>query len=136
MADFVGVDEFASSRGGIIEESFKRSEAATRRAVKRGASVAKREVIENASNLPLRNMAGSTMIKYVTGFTYRTKAGDGTVEAVIGNENAPGLVHLLEKGHAKVGGGRVQGYEHVKPAADEAFDKTFEFVQDEIGSAL
>ena len=48
----------------------------------------------------------------------------------------PGLPHLLEKGHATTGGGRVAGREHIAPAADEAFAVFEEAVSDGVDRAL
>lgn len=54
-------------------------------------------------------------------------------EGEIGSASLPGLPHLLEKGHATVGGGFVAGRKHIEPAAEEAF-KDFEKKIDKVVS--
>lgn len=44
----------------------------------------------------------------------------GKHSVVIHNRKKPGLTHLLEKGHAKRGGGRVSGRTHILPAEQYA----------------
>lgn len=58
--------------------------------------------------------------KYGEHVTYRTLRLKKGIEGHIYSKK-PGLPHLLEKGHAKIGGGSTRAYPHVKPAADYAF---------------
>jgi hypothetical protein len=66
--------------------------------------------------------------KYGRHVTYRTLRLKHGVEGHIYSRKA-GLPHLLEKGHAKIGGGRTGAYPHVKPAAEYAF----RYARDHIG---
>lgn len=44
---------------------------------------------------------------------------------VVHNQTDYRLTHLLEKGHAKIGGGRTKAYPHIKPVEEEMI-KEFE----------
>lgn len=59
--------------------------------------------------------------KYGKHVTYRSLRKKHGVEGHIYSRK-PGLPHLLEKGHAKIGGGSTRAYPHVKPAAELAFE--------------
>lgn len=63
--------------------------------------------------------------KYAAGWTSQAKEGRYSSQGIIYNRTKPGLPHLLEHGHAKRGGGRTDGKEHIAPVEQEVI-KSFE----------
>jgi len=57
--------------------------------------------------------------EYKKGWTRRKSTKGGQIKYTIYNKEKPGLVHLLEFGHAKVDGGRVPAIPHLRPAYDK-----------------
>lgn len=60
--------------------------------------------------------------KYAKGWKVQLNQTRVGVSAMIYNQT-PGLPHLLEHGHAKRGGGRVEGREHIAPVEKELIEK-------------
>ena len=79
-----------------------------------------REVDATAKEMvaELRAISPKDTGEYAKGWTSRKEAKHGEYRQIVHNKNKPSLVHLLEFGHAKKGGGRVEGKSHVRPAAE------------------
>jgi Mg2+ and Co2+ transporter CorA len=56
--------------------------------------------------------------EYAKGWARKKEKQQGAISYTIYNKNKPTLTHLLEYGHAKRGGGRVEGKPHIEPAVD------------------
>lgn len=64
--------------------------------------------------------------EYASGWASKVMhESDDDIRAAAYNKKKPSLTHVLEKGHAKVNGGRVEGIPHIQPA-EEAAVKEFE----------
>lgn len=57
--------------------------------------------------------------KYGAGWTSKVETTRLSTSGVIYNKTLPGLPHLLEHGHAKRGGGRTPGREHIAPVEEQ-----------------
>lgn len=57
--------------------------------------------------------------EYAQGFGITKEDGYGTTKRIIWNKKHYRRVHLLEFGHAKVDGGRVPAYPHLRPAYEK-----------------
>lgn len=72
---------------------------------------------------------------YAASWTYGMQTSRGSKKKnklVVYNKKHYRIVHLLEKGHAKKNGGRVEAKVHVKPAQDRAEQKAIERITDKL----
>ena len=70
--------------------------------------------------------------KYANGWTSTYESGRFSSQGIIYNKDVPGLPHLLENGHAKRGGGRVQGRSHIAPVEEKISEEFYKAVKEAI----
>ncbi len=124
MARNISIDEMADA---IMEGLTEYAELATddmKKAVNKAGNTVRKEIQETA---PQDTGAYSKSWQ-----TKKVRETSNTLTLVVHSKNRYQLAHLLEFGHAKRGGGRVEGKAHIAPA--EA--KGVEQLQDEIERAL
>ena len=89
------------------------ADTSMKKAVRKTAKSAKSVKDEISSNAPKRTGAYSK-----SWTSKKTKENSHSLEMTVHSKNRYQLAHLLEKGHAKRGGGRVSGKPHIAPAEE------------------
>lgn len=75
--------------------------------------------------------------KYARSIKHHMLSSGGEVfEGEIGSPTVPGLAHLLEKGHALVGGGSARAHVHIATAAEDVFKDLERYVEEAIEEAI
>jgi len=104
------IDNLADEIMKGLTEYVDLAEADMKKAVKKTATAVKKDI---AANAPKRTG------KYAASWTTKkTKENSHTLEMTVHSKDRYQLAHLLEKGHAKRGGGRVAGRPHIAPAEE------------------
>jgi hypothetical protein len=94
------------------------------------------EAVGKAAVKQLKQTSPKRYGKYAKSWTMKTEKAIGQPHTRIIHAKAPHyrLAHLLEYGHAKVGGGRVEGIPHVRPAEEEVIREFTREVEEAIKS--
>ena len=130
----IAVDQFAISVEGIIDNVAEAIDLGLPKVVRASLQVGRNEAMSNAAALPVHQ--GKTMSTYVSGFHTHVNHDALSVEGVLSNDEMPGLVHLLEKGHAKMGGGRTRAFRHIAPAKQHVDRYFMKRVDDLVSKAI
>lgn len=118
MGTKVKVDNLASAVMKALEEFSD----FTDEAVDKGVSETAKDAVKKLQNAHPQGSGqyGSWDISYNKGWTVKKTKRDK--KATIHNATDYQLTHLLEKGHAKVNGGRTRAFPHIAPVAEECED--------------
>ena len=116
----VKVDQMASAITSILKEWENGIENVTEESVRAATNAARKDVRDRSPRSNDRPASKSYSQHWRTSFDFRGQVRKGTVY-----NTKYSLTHILEYGHAKVNGGRVEGTQHIGPAQDQAAE-TFE----------
>ena len=110
MSRTVSVDEMAAAINEGLEEYARLSTENVKKAVKKSAKAVKDQINGSA---PVRTG------RYAKSWAVKTTAESSqSLEQTVYSPSRYMLSHLLEKGHAKRGGGRVRAIPHIAPAEE------------------
>ena len=104
------IDSLADDIMAGLQEYVSLANDSMKEAVKKTATSVKKEISANAPK---------DTGKYAKSWaTKKTGENSHSLEMTVHSKNRYQLAHLLEKGHAKRGGGRVSGKPHIAPAEE------------------
>ena len=110
MSRTVSIDEMAAAINDGLEEYANLSAEGVKSAVKKTSKAVKDQINGSA---PVRTG------RYAKSWKVKTTAESANgLEQTVYSPNRYMLSHLLEKGHAKRGGGRVRAIPHIAPAEE------------------
>ena len=114
-------EQLAAAIRKELESYSKAATEETKELIRETAKICKEE-IQSAS--PVRTG------KYRKGWSIKPLWEDNdSLREIVRNRSAWQLTHLLENGHAKKNGGRVQAYPHIKPAEERAIERVMNGVK-------
>lgn len=119
----IPIDRLADELVQAIKEYTDDVAEGVRKTVDRSA----RKVLQETKALALKRTG-----EYAQSFGITKEDGYGTTKRIVWNKKHYRRVHLLEFGHAKVNGGRVRAFPHLRPA----YDKHAANLDDEIKQIL
>lgn len=121
MAGRIDIDDLADE---IMDGLMEYADLATntvKQAVKKAGNTVKKEI---------QATAPSDTGKYKKSFKVtKSKETSNALEVTVHSKDRYQLTHLLEKGHAKRGGGRVSAIPHIAPAEEKGIRKLTEEIE-------
>lgn len=117
----ISVGNMADAISEALEEYASLATEDMKKAVKRAGRKVRKEIKESAPRDD-GNYADSWRMKTV-------KENANMLSLTVHSKDRYWLTHLLEFGHAKHGGGRVQGQEHIGPAEELAIRQLTEEIE-------
>lgn len=120
----IGPDGLSDAVQAALEEYGDLAKEVTRDTVRKVAKTCRQEI---------RAASPRKTERYAKGWRIsETVSPNGDVSETVYNSAAPNLTHLLENGHAKVNGGRVEGKAHIAPAERQAETNLLEGLEKEL----
>ena len=124
MIVMASIDDLADIVMDGLREYSELADTAMKKAVRKTATSVKKEISENAPKDSGRYAKSWA--------TKKTKETSHSLEMAVHSKNHYQIAHLLEKGHAKRNGGRVEGKPHIAPAEENGAELLQSLIRKEL----